>query len=157
MAIKTEYDIKFSCGHKETRDLSSREAGKRASFAKWLSQKICSACFRKESGENDRVERLAAAEAFDKECRLDPLRGSEAQLKWASIIRMEVLTRANDHLVMDGGISEEEFDERILNFARKIGRAGWWFDNRTAEGEDLEELVTTAYHDDQEEVEENPF
>ena len=125
MAIKTEYDIKFSCGHKETKDLSSKEAGKRASFAKWLSQKICSACFRKESGENDRVERLAAAEAFDKECRLDPLRGTDAQLKWASIIRMEVLTRANDHLVMDGGSPKRNLTiESSTSHARSAAPAG---------------------------------
>lgn len=158
MAIKTMYDIKFACGHKESRDLSGREAGKRASFASWLSQQDCGACFRKKNSEVTRQNDFKKAEGFEQDCKLDPLRGSDAQLKWAPIVRMDVLTRAHKHLVIDEEVSEEEFDERILNFARKIGHARWWFDNKDADGEDVEELVTTAYHDDDEaSVEENPF
>lgn len=157
MAIKTHYDIKFACGHKEQRDLSEREAGKRASFASWLAKQDCGSCFRKKNGEADRQSRIKTAEGFEQDCKLDPLRGSEAQLKWAPIVRMDVLTRAHKHLVIDEEVSEEEFDERILNFARKIGRAGWWFDNKDADGEDVEELVSTAYHDEDEPVEENPY
>lgn len=100
---------------------------------------------------------MNSAEQFEKDCQLDPLRGSDAQLKWAPIIRTEVVVRAHKHLVIDEGISEEEFDERVLNFVRKIGHAGWWFDNKDADGEDVEELVSTAYHDKDAPVEENPF
>lgn len=157
MAIKTHYDIKFACGHKESRDLSEREAGKRASFAAWLAKQDCGGCFRKKNGEVDRLNRIEKATAFEQDCRLDPLRGSEAQLKWAPIIRMDLLVRAHKHLVIDEEVSEEEFDERVLNFTRKIGHARWWFDNKDADGEDVEELVSTAYHDEDQVTEENPF
>lgn len=157
MAIKTHYNITFACGHKEQRDLSTREAGKRASFASWLAKQDCGKCFRKKSSEADRLGRMSIAEVFELDCKLEPLRGSEAQLMWAPIIRMDILVRSHKHLVIDEEVSEEAFDERVLNFARKIGHARWWFDNKDADGEDVEELVSTAYHDEDQVTEENPF
>lgn len=157
MAIKTHYEIKYSCGHKETKDLSERPAGKRASFAKWAERQKCSTCYRKDGMESQRAEQLADADAFAERCHLAPLEGSEAQLRWAPIFRHRLLGRAHDLLVMEQEITEEEFDERILNFARKISRAGWWMDQIDAEAEDVEELVSTAFHDSAETITENPF
>lgn len=157
MAIKTHYEIKFSCGHKETKDLSDRPAGKRASFAKWAERQKCSKCYRQEGMETHRAEQLVDADAFAERCQLEALQGSDAQLKWAPIFRHRILGRAHELLVMEQGVTEEEFDERILNFARKISRAGWWMDQVEAEAEDVEELVTTAFHDSGETITENPF
>jgi hypothetical protein len=42
MAVKTIWNIDFSCGHSDARDLSDRPADERAGFARWLAERPCS-------------------------------------------------------------------------------------------------------------------
>lgn len=158
MAVKTHYDVTFTCGHTETRDLSDRPAGKRASFAKWLARKgECVDCWKKAHKDDRRIEQLDVAAANAKKLELPDLEGSEAQLAWAPIFRNDLIIGAHSDLTEgdDPAMTEDEFDARILTPARKITRAGWWMDNSEALSEDLEELVSTAL--DEGDTNENPF
>lgn len=161
MAVQTTFDITFQCGHTEQRDLSDRPAGKRKSFANWLSQQDeCSACWRENNRDKINEKRREAALQNQKALDLPDLEGSEAQLEWAPIFRNNMVMNAHEELVRgdNAAMTEEQFEERVLDPARKIVNAGWWMDNVDAEPEDLEELVTTALDDAVAgTVNENPF
>ena len=51
----------------------------------------------------------------------------------------------------------EDFEARILAPSRNVLRASWWIDNKDAEVEDIEELVSTAVTEDDRVETENPF
>ncbi|WP_112235313.1 hypothetical protein [Kocuria sp. BT304] len=158
MAVQTQYEITFTCGHTETRDLSDRPAGKRASFAKWLARKgECTDCWKTEHKDDRRLERLDVAAGNAKKLELPELEGSDAQLAWAPIFRNDLIIEAHSDLTEgeDPAMTEEEFDARILTPARSITYAGWWMDNSRAASEDLEELVSTALDDG--DGSENPY
>lgn len=155
MAIKTHFDVTFNCGHSKTIDLSKKPAGKRAGTASWLSQRDCSNCQWTKDSENRRIQSLEVAAEFEQQYQLPPLRGSEAQLKWAPILRFEFLMKTYETSVQEGSLTEDEWDEKFLTFARKITRSGWWFDHKDSDPEDAEELLSTAYHDPDEIIEEN--
>ena len=158
MAVQTHYDITFTCGHTETRNLSDRPAGKRASFAKWLARNgECVDCWKKEHKDDRRLEQLYVAAANAKKLELPELEGSEKQLAWAPIFRNDLIIDAHSDLTEgeDASMTEEEFDARILTPARSITYAGWWMDNSKAASEDLEELVSTALDDA--DTTENPY
>lgn len=158
MAVQTHYEVTFTCGHTETRDLSDRPAGKRASFAKWLARNgDCVDCWKKEHKDDRRLAQLEVAASNAKKLELPELEGSEAQLAWAPIFRNDLIIGAHSDLTEgdDAAMTEEEFDTRILTPARSITYAGWWMDNSGAASEDLEELVSTALDDG--DAAENPF
>lgn len=158
MAVQTHYDITFTCGHTEHRDLSDRPAGKRASFAKWLARNgECVDCWKKKHEDDRRVQQLEVAAGNAKKLELPELKGSEAQLAWAPIFRNDLIIDAHSDLTEgeDASMTEDEFDARILTPARSITRAGWWMDNSSAASEDLEELVSTAL--DEGDTNENPY
>lgn len=151
MAVQTEFEITFACGHEETRDLSDRPAGKRKGFANWLAGQQCTACWKKENKGEYLEERREAAAADAKKLGLPELEGSDKQLEWAPLFRDSVVKNAFEELVRgeDAAMTEAEFEERIMTHARMITRAGWWMDNSDAEPEDLEELVSTALDDEE--------
>lgn len=159
MAVKTHWDVTFKCGHTENRDLTSKPAGKRASFASWLStQDECTACWRENHKDELHAQRKALAERNQEHLGLPDLDGTEAQLEWASIFRNNLIIKAHEELVDDGDMAEEDFEARILEPARTITRAGWWMDNIDSEPEDLEELVSTANEEaDPGTITENPY
>jgi hypothetical protein len=51
----------------------------------------------------------------------------------------------------------EDFEARILAPSRDVLRASWWIDNKDAEVEDVEELVSTAVTEDDRVETEIPF
>lgn len=152
MAVKSKFEIEFACGHTETRDLSGKPAGKRKGFANWLGQQNCFECWKDETKDERAEQRREAVEANAKKLGLPPLEGSDRQLEWAPIFRDSVIQNAHEELCRgeDPAMSEEEFEERIMEHARQITRAGWWMDNSDSEPEDLEELVSTALDDEDE-------
>lgn len=164
MAIPTKLPIKFSCGHIETKDLSSTPAGKRKSRAFGLGKNfVCSKCFRKQgqqSLEQLNKEILANAMAFEEDHSLPELQGSDKQITWASRIRYEILS---DIVDSDPSATQQAQAANVLDKAQHLLHAGWWIDNlrdtSELDYEDLIELITTAVEDsDEARVHtENPF
>lgn len=161
MAVATKYDVTYSCGHSESRDLSKTPAGKRVGFAQWLHTQPCFKCSDKDNKEARRQQRIQDADRFAQRLDLPELNGTERQLMWAPIFRHRLIDAAHTALVTEApegeALTEEEFEDRVLVYARRLTRAGWWMSNSQAEAEDLEELVTTAQDDGDAVVEENPF
>jgi hypothetical protein len=161
MAVATKYDVTYKCGHSQIRDLSKTPAGKRAGFAQWLHTQPCFNCSDRENKEQRRVQRIQDAERFTQRLDLPPLNGTERQLMWAPIFRHELIDAAHSFLVTEApaeaALTEEEFESRILDYARRLTRAGWWMSNSKTDAEDFEELITTAQDEDDEGIEENPF
>lgn len=156
MAIKTEFEIEFACGHTETRDLSHKPAGDRAGFAQWLASTQCRECFeadapkrRKEFAKQAQAEEREEATEAAQRMNLPELTGTDKQIRWALVARHRLITVAVEDLTRgeDAAMDEDAFEERIMGPARKIVRAGWWIDNRNAESADLEELMTDVSDD----------
>lgn len=164
MAIPTKLSITFSCGHRETKDLSDTPAGKRKSRAYGLGKNfVCSKCFKKQGQQNlDHLnkETLADAMGFETEHDLPELEGSEKQVTWATKIRYEVLSEIKES---DESPSQQGQAHNVLVLATDLTKAGWWIDNLRDTSDlhvdDLIELITTAVDDpDPNRVDtENPF
>ncbi|MGJ0202772.1 hypothetical protein NHL51_01255 [Leucobacter sp. gxy201] len=137
MSIPTTFTIQHKCGHEEDRDLSNVPAGQRAGKAEWWSSKPCFECFKRTSDRKVSKERQAERDALKQEAAEDQqrsnlpiLQGSEKQVSWGMEERFKLLRDAYTDLVQEGDMSEEEFEEQVLEAARKIGPAKWWIDNR---------------------------
>lgn len=151
MAVKTIWPVQYTCGHTESRDLSDKPAGKRASSAKWFGEHlVCSRCFKKQNGSDESdAERDARhakeAEQIREDAERDGLPidlvGTEKQVPWALRIRAELIRGAYEALVQEGELSDADFEEQVLVPARPIDRARWWIDNKDADAADLPELL----------------
>jgi hypothetical protein len=162
--IRTAWQIVHSCGHEVTRDLSDRPADRRASFARWLTGRDCTDCW-KAARDSDtaskeawlaarRAEEQAAAKAWTEQFDMPPLEGSERALDWGERSRYQLATAAYTALVTEG--TWEEADWTVLEEkVRTVTRAGWWIDQREADGTDLPELLEAATEADR--GTENPF
>ncbi|MFI5804373.1 hypothetical protein [Streptomyces sp. NPDC051561] len=164
MAVQTVWSIDHACGHADERDLSSRPADKRASFARWLSAQDCTDCWRA-SRERTTVptqEWLAAKRAEEQQAAADwavqydmpPLEGSARAVPWGERCRHELVVAAYTSLVVEGAWGDGDWaltEEKI----RTVLRAGWWIDQREAAGTDLPELLDAATVNDL--GNENPF
>ncbi|MCX5582983.1 MFS transporter [Streptomyces erythrochromogenes] len=164
MAVRTEWKIVHSCGHEITRDLSDRPADKRAGFARWLGGRDCTDCWKaaRDSDTVAREEWLAAKRAEEQQAALawteqfdmPPLEGPDRALAWGERSRYQLATTAYTALVTEGSWDEADWsalEEKI----RTVTRAGWWIDQRDAEGTDLPELLDAATTEDR--GTENPF
>lgn len=164
MAIPTKLPITLSCGHTETKDLSSTPAGKRKSRAYGLGKHfVCGKCFKKQGLQNlDELnkETLADAMGFEQEQDLPDLEGSEKQVTWATKIRYAVLSEIKDS---DETPSQQAQTISVLAIAPNLTKAGWWIDNfrntSDLQIDDLIELITTAVDEpDEDRIDtENPF
>lgn len=164
MAIRTIWNIAHSCGHEVTHNLSDRAADRRAGFARWLEGRDCTDCWQAardsdtESKEAwlaaKRAEEQQAATEWAEQFDMPPLEGPERALAWGERSRHQLMTAAHNTLVMEGSWGEADWAE-LEEKAREVGRAGWWIDQRDAEGSDLVELLDAATEQDQ--GTENPF
>ncbi|MET9104992.1 hypothetical protein [Streptomyces zhihengii] len=164
MAVRTAWKIIHSCGHEVTHDLSNRPADRRAGFARWLATKDCTDCWKasRDADTESKEEWLAAKRAVEQEAarawakRFDmpPLEGPEKALDWGERSRHQLMTGAHTTLVVAGTWDESDWAE-LEEKARAVTRAGWWIDQRDAEGSDLLELLEAAGEDDL--GTENPF
>ncbi|WP_172381125.1 hypothetical protein [Streptomyces sp. MNP-20] len=145
-------------------DLSDRPADKRASFARWLASKDCTDCW-KAARDGDRAstqEWLAAKRAAEQQAAADwatqfdmpALEGPDKALAWGERSRHLLATAAYTALVTEGTWDEEGWTA-LEDKIRMISRAGWWIDQRDAEGADLPELLDAATETDR--GTENPF
>ncbi|RSO06961.1 hypothetical protein DMH18_26305 [Streptomyces sp. WAC 06783] len=165
MTVRTTWTVEHACGHSSERDLSDRPADKRASFARWLATKDCTDCW-KAARDGDRAskeewlaakraEEAAAATAWARKFDMPPLEGPVKALGWGERCRHQLVTAAHTALVLEGAWDETDW-ARIEEQARAVTRAGWWIDQRDAEGADLPELLEAATDDDRGGTE-NPF
>lgn len=161
MALATEFTIKLSCGHTETRDLSDQPAHNRKSYAKWLSAKgKCRKCFLKDNQEEYDKKRREIAENNMRVFELQDLEGTENQIKYGILVRDRLLTQAIEYYIRgeEPEMSEEEFETRILEPARQFSHAGWWMDNKDSDAKELLEIFDSFREDpNTQDVNENPF
>ncbi|GAA2530434.1 MULTISPECIES: hypothetical protein [Streptomyces] len=157
MAVRTQWTVEHSCSHEVVHDLSNRPADKRAGFARWLAGRDCTDCWKAardadtESKEEwlatKRAEEQQAAAAWAKQFDMPQLEGPEKALAWGERSRHQLMTSAHTALVVEGAWDEADWAE-LEEKARSITRAGWWIDQRDAEGTDLLELLDAASEDD---------
>ncbi|MFE9686763.1 hypothetical protein [Streptomyces sp. NPDC006285] len=164
MAIRTSWAVQHQCGHEVTHDLSGRPADRRAGFARWLASKDCTGCWRATRGADapskeqwlaaKRAEEQQAAAEWAAQFDMPPLEGPERALDWGERSRHQLMSAAHTALVIEGAWSETDWAD-LEEKARTVTRAGWWIDQRDAEGADLLELLDAATQADR--GTENPF
>ncbi|WP_203621430.1 hypothetical protein [Streptomyces anulatus] len=164
MAIRTQWTVEHACSHQVIHDLSGRPADKRAGFSRWLAGRDCTDCWKAErdADTGSKEEWLATKRAAEKEeaaawakqFDMPPLEGPEKALDWGERCRHQLMTAAHTALVVEGSWGEADWAE-LEEKARAVTRAGWWIDQRDAEGTDLLELLEAAEEDDH--STENPF
>ncbi|MEU5162298.1 hypothetical protein AB0G74_22205 [Streptomyces sp. NPDC020875] len=162
--VATSWDIVHACGHAWTHDLSSRAADQRASFARWLTGRDCTDCWRttRPADTAGREEWLAARRAAEQQTAAEwakrfgmpPLEGPEKILGWAERCRHQLVTAAHTALVAEGTWDEADWAD-LEEKARTVTRGGWWLDQRESEAADLPELLNAATESDR--GTENPF
>ncbi|MFF4871481.1 hypothetical protein [Streptomyces sp. NPDC000961] len=164
MAVRTNWNVDHHCGHQVIHDLSDRPADRRAGFVRWLADTDCTDCW-KAARDADatsqeqwlatkRAEEQQAATEWARRFDMPPLEGGERALAWGERSRHQLMTAAHTALVVEGTWNEAAWTE-LEEKARTITRAGWWIDQRDAEGADLLELLQAAADDDR--GTENPF
>ncbi|MEU5833024.1 hypothetical protein ABZ820_04940 [Streptomyces diacarni] len=164
MAIRTTWNITHRCEHEISHDLSHRPADRRAGFARWLAERDCTDCWKATrdqdgAGKSEwlaakRAEEQQAALAWAEQFDMPPLDGPETVLDWGQRCRHQLVTAAYTALVTEGIWEEAEW-AALEEKARTVTRAGWWIDQRDAEGADLPELLDAAGEADFKT--ENPF
>ncbi|MET9294370.1 hypothetical protein [Streptomyces sp. NPDC003077] len=82
------------------------------------------------------------------------LEGPQRALDWGERCRHRLVTTAYTALVTEGTWDEADWAQ-LEEQARTVTRAGWWIDQREAEGTDLPELLDSAAEEDR--GTENPF
>ncbi|MEV0577120.1 hypothetical protein [Streptomyces sp. NPDC050392] len=164
MAVRTQWTVEHACSHQVVHDLSKRPADKRAGFARWLAAKDCSECWKasRDADTESKEEWLAAKRAEEQQAAVEwatkfdmpQLEGPERALDWGERSRHQLMLSAHAALVVEGPWDEADWAE-LEEKARTITRAGWWIDQRDAEGRDLLELLDAATEHDV--GSENPF
>lgn len=153
MAVRTKWTVEHACGHEDIHDLSGRPADQRAGFARWLATRDCTDCW-KAARSNDavskeewlaakRAEEQRAAAEWAAQFDMPPLEGPERALAWGERSRHQLMTAAHTALVIEGAWNDADWAE-LEEKARTITRAGWWIDQRDADGTDLPELLDAA-------------
>ena len=164
MAVRKTWSVEHRCGHAVTHDQTNRPADRRAGFARWLATRDCTDCWKAardaQAGSTEqwlaakRAEELQAAAEWAETFDMPPLEGPEKALDWGERSRHQLMTLAHTALVAEGTWDEADWAE-LEEKARAISRAGWWIDQRDADGTDLLELLDAANESDR--GTENPF
>jgi hypothetical protein len=85
---------------------------------------------------------------------MPPLDGPPKTLDWGERSRHQLVAAAYTTLIVEGTWDEADWAP-VEEKARTITRAGWWIDQRDADGTDLPELLEAATENDL--GTENPF
>ncbi|MFJ2819128.1 hypothetical protein [Streptomyces sp. NPDC087294] len=118
----TRYRIDRSCGHQETVELfggSSRDRDRRAEREE---DRSCHACWQEQRDREREQERLAAAEAAERE-GLPGLQGSSKQIDWALTLRHDLLARLEEHV------------EELRRTERDRQDRAWQYDGTAPDGD----------------------
>lgn len=156
MAIPTEFEVTFGCGHVGTMDLSTLPPDRRGARVEYLKDKgLCGDCFeatRAKRRELDRTkwitarrkEEAAEAAAWERQAGYPRLTGSTKQGEFAARVRFELIRDLYQWAVQDG-YAPAEF-ERVEATVRAIDSARWWLDQRSlvTDPSDLVELLDAA-------------
>ncbi|MEU1821330.1 hypothetical protein ABZ502_02590 [Streptomyces abikoensis] len=164
MAVRTHWTVDHTCGHQVEHDLSYRPADRRAGFSRWLQARDCADCWKaaRQSSPAEkeewlsarRAEEKTAASEWERRYEMPPLEGPEKAIEWAVRCRHQLVTAAYTELVVEGDLDDADWST-IEEQVRTITRAGWWIDQRGAEGSDLPELLDASTEADR--PTENPF
>ena len=129
-----KYNVKFSCGHCEEKQLFGKET-ERSRYIAWAGKEgICTVCG-KANRDAESSEMIAAIEA---EHDLPGLDGSEKQVAWARKIRAEkiatiskIIAKYSDKAALQG--EQEKFDSHVALVMQGLyskTASKWWIDNR---------------------------
>ncbi|WP_225847281.1 hypothetical protein [Streptomyces sp. HPF1205] len=164
MAVRLTWTVNHACGHTIDHDLSARRADERAGYARWLTARACTDCWRtahaadaaatKEWLAARREQEQADAEAWADQYDMPPLAGSEKAVAWGQRCRHQLVTAAYQALVAEGDWDEARWAE-AEDAARTVDRAGWWLDQRDTDPADLPELLAAVTDADR--STENPY
>lgn len=157
MAIATEFELTFGCGHVGTIDLSALPADRRGGRIAFLQDKgLCGDCFEATREKRRELERKSwvTAKRRDEDARAvqwardeqyAPLAGSPKQVPFASRVRYDLMHQLYEWAVQDG--NDPAAFERVEPIAKGVDTARWWLDQRPLVSdrvEDLVELLDTA-------------
>ncbi|MFF4767437.1 hypothetical protein ACFY1V_13070 [Streptomyces sp. NPDC001255] len=164
MTVDVHWQVTHRCGHAITHDLAHKPADTRAGFARWLATTECTDCWRagRDTSHESTEQWLAKRRAGEQQAAVDwatrfempPLEGSERAVPWGERCRHQLVDAAHTALVVEGSWPEQDW-LALEEKARSVRRAGWWIDQRDAEGSDLAELLDAATDTDR--GCENPF
>lgn len=137
-------DILHKCGHIEERYLRGRGAKAKAESKVWWEEQNCKECWKK--------EKQTEADEYNKV--LPELSGSEKQVNWAMMLRVNSLKRVESVLTESGILNNPELKEKALeklNILRRVVSAKFWIETREELGEQIlahvgnDSTVTTVW------------
>jgi hypothetical protein len=167
MTIKTVWAIEHICEHEEEHDLSGKRPSERAGYARWLSSKECSSCWRANTANENgtvngawlserRAEEADAVATWQVRAAMGELDGSDKSVPWGTRVRHQLMSSAHD-LATESGMSDDEFTDRFELPARTITSASWWIDQRDTDPSDMEELLVDVLASTTSPVNQNPY
>jgi hypothetical protein len=156
MAIATEFELTFGCGHVGVIDLSTLPPDRRGGRLAFLKDKgLCGDCFeatREKRRELDRKswvtakrkEEDAEAAQWAEQEGYAPLTGSAKQIDYAARVRFDMMRELYQWAVEEG--HDPAGYERVETTAKGVDAARWWLDQKTLVGTpaDLVELLDAA-------------
>ena len=83
-----KYEVRFACGHTETRELFGKVSERENRIKYWEENGICSECYKAKQAE----------EIAKKSAGLPELEGTEKQVAWAKKIRLEKIEQLTEVL-----------------------------------------------------------
>jgi ribosomal protein L32 len=100
-----KYEITYACGHTGKVNLIGHHSYRESRLV-WLQSQVCFDCYQE--------QQFQAAYAQTEERELPPLWGSEAQVRWATSIRLRILESVEDSRFLKPASSPEEERLRLL-------------------------------------------
>ncbi len=124
-----KYDITYSCGHTETKQLYGKEAD-RSRYIAWAAKAgTCHACARQDAA--------AAVDSIEAEHGAVALQGSDKQIAWARKIRADKISAAVAEIErrrphVKAGLEQAYEDQCAAALTALAGQAAarWWIDER---------------------------
>jgi hypothetical protein len=161
MAIPTEFELTFACGHVGTIDLSALPADRRGGRLEFLRAKgVCNDCYEDTRAKRRQLDtqrwaakqrKAEATEAADwaVEHGFPPLTGTPKQSDYAARVRFELLRDLYQWSVQES--RDPAGYARAEASARHIDEARWWLDQKhliTDPGDLLEllEVAVASHH-----------
>lgn len=108
-----KYTATYSCGHEGEVNLKG-DISEHPTILKWLSTRRCTACLRAIRTE------LATARATAREAGWPELQGTKKQIKWAEIIRAEILQQADADVLKSNDSATYWIENREKSAAQLI-------------------------------------
>lgn len=121
-----KYQVTFSCGHTEQKELVGKGKERESRIAYWGENGLCTDCYKAEQDAKRARENAEAAQKAEAVGRAN-LQGSEKQVAWANTIReniMEVIERAVR--------KDTEGGQKVHEYLNSKTDARFWIDNRDA-------------------------